>query len=80
MGFNFHVGLPGPFSYTRRIGGSTHRKPRPVTKVHVVVAWTVVVVLTLMSVGIVGPIGLLVGAFFALVLVRVLATRTGGVK
>lgn len=21
MPFNFHVGLPGPFSYTRRIGG-----------------------------------------------------------
>lgn len=30
MGFNFHVGLPGPFSYTKRIGGNTHRA-RPVT-------------------------------------------------
>lgn len=70
MGFNFHVGLPGPFSYTRRIGGSTKRKPRPALWKGWAIALVALVVLSVGG-GVIGlVVGLVMVAFMTVVTVK----------
>jgi hypothetical protein len=51
MGFNFHLPLPGPFSYTARLGGNQPKRSHPVTRNDLLIclgllaaAWPVVMV------------------------------------
>lgn len=62
MGFNFHVGLPGPFSYTKRIRG--HRRSRtqkPAPAFPLLRGWAIAVVGLVVLTAAGGLVGALIG-------------------